>query len=148
MASVPIVIVGTIKDSDSEEEKQVTICGLASIQGLSVGGGPIYPPANPPGIWGGGNVPMPTPPIQLPPWLITGGQPPHIWGGGNVPMPTPPIANVPGLPPMGPNWPPGGGGGDGEHEPKFEAKVAWTPETGWVVVFVPLEGTLVPTPSK
>lgn len=145
MASVPIVIVGTIKDSDSEEEKQVTICGLASIQGLSVGGGPIYPPANPPGIWGGGNVPMPTPPIPIYP----GGtpNPPGIWGGGNVPMPTPPIAFPPG-------WiggvPPGGGGGDGggEHEPKFEAKVAWTPETGWVVVFVPLEGTLVPTPSK
>jgi hypothetical protein len=26
--------------------------------------------------------------------------------------------------------------------------VAWTPTTGWVVVIVPKEGTLVPTPSK
>ena len=25
--------------------------------------------------------------------------PPHIWGGGNVPMPNPPIANVPGVGP-------------------------------------------------
>jgi hypothetical protein len=26
--------------------------------------------------------------------------------------------------------------------------VAWTPVTGWVVVAVPGEGSLVPTPSK
>jgi hypothetical protein len=37
----------------------------------SVGGGPVQPPGvwpQPPGqgIWGGGNVPMPTPPIYLP----------------------------------------------------------------------------------
>ena len=31
---------------------------------------PIYP-GTPPGIWGGGNVPMPTPPIELPPDLPT-----------------------------------------------------------------------------
>ncbi len=30
----------------------------------------------------------------------------------------------------------------------WQKKVAWTPATGWVVVLVPKEGTLVPTPSK
>ena len=58
--------------------------------------GPIQPPSgSPPGIWGGGNVPMPTPPIPIYP----GGtpNPPGIWGGGNVPMPTPPIFMPPGI---------------------------------------------------
>lgn len=93
------------------------------------------PASQPPGIWGGGNVPMPsppianvpgapgynppgnppgiwgppgpwpTPPIHLPPG-VGSGRPPGIWGGGNVPMPTPPIANVPGAPGFNPN-PPG-----------------------------------------
>lgn len=76
---------------------------------LSIGGGPIYPPSgggSPPGIWGGGNVPMPTPPIPIYP----GGtpNPPGIWGGGNVPMPTPPIPIYPGGSPTPPGiW--GGG---------------------------------------
>lgn len=30
--------------------------------------------------------------------IAPGGQPPGTWGGGNVPMPSPPIANVPGAP--------------------------------------------------
>lgn len=54
-------------------------------------------PGSPPGIWGGGNVPMPNPPINLPPGWESG-NPPGIWGGGGVPMPNPPIANVPGAP--------------------------------------------------
>lgn len=51
----------------------------------------------PPGIWGGGSQPFPTPPINMP-------RPPlGIWGGGNAPMPTPPIvippdALAPGVP--------------------------------------------------
>lgn len=114
----------------------VTIVGVAYLTDVGVGGGPIYPPSggqppgNPPGIWGGGNVPMPTPPIaNVPgapgynppgsppgiwgppgPWPTppiafppgwVGGQPPGIWGGGNVPMPTPPIY----LPPLPPGYP-------------------------------------------
>lgn len=54
---------------------------------------PIYIPDPPLGIWGGGNVPMPTPPIHIPP---------GIWGPGSG-FPTPPI-NLP--PPV--NLPPGG----------------------------------------
>jgi len=49
-----------------------------------------------------------------------------------------------------PGWPGGGGGeggGEGDRQKKFNAITAWTPEQGWVVVFVPAEGTLVPTPS-
>lgn len=65
---------------------------LALIQPLSQPGG--EPPL---GIWGGGNVPFPTPPIHLPP---------GIWGP-NDPRPTPPIY-IPGYPPLqiwGPNDP-------------------------------------------
>ena len=36
----------------------------------------------------------------------------------------------------------------GKPEIKWELKTAWTPATGWVVVAVPKEGTLVPTPSR
>ena len=68
----------------------------------NVPGAPGYQP-QPPGIWGP-NDPRPTPPINLPPWYP--GQPPGIWGGGNVPMPSPPIANAPGVPGYNPN-PPG-----------------------------------------
>lgn len=113
---------------------------------------PPRPQPQPPGIWGPPS-PMPTPPFH------PGGQPPGIWGGGNVPMPTPPIW----IPmPM----PPGGSGAHPEHpiyypptiwpdppqkpqpgEPPIEAKVIWTPATGWGVVFVPTEGTELPTPS-
>ena len=83
---------------------------------------------------------MVDPPIVVPPE-----QPPGIWGPGD-PRPTLPISG----------WDPGtgqfpkppDGGGEGEREPKFEAKVGWSEQTGWVVVFVPAEGTLVPTPSE
>jgi hypothetical protein len=126
MASVPVVIVGTVKDNDTQEEKQVTITGMASIQGLSVGGGPTMPPwwpghpehPIPPTIW-------PTPPTPLPPWWP--GHPEH---------PIPPTI-----------WPtpPGSGGGGGETPPPIEWKIAWSPETGWIVVGIPTAPH--PTPS-
>jgi hypothetical protein len=64
--------------------------------------------------------------------------PPTIWPNppeGSAPIPEHPIV-IP--PPDGspPNTPP------------LEVKVAWTASTGWIVVLVPTEGTLVPTPSK
>src|SRR4249919_302162 len=81
------------------------------------GGRPTHPIYQPPGIWGGGNVPMPNPPIYFPP---PGGQPPlGIWGPtdprpgyglpgsqprpdqglpGQQPKPTHPIVIPPGLP--------------------------------------------------
>jgi hypothetical protein len=78
------------------------------------------PPGQPPlGFWGP-NDPRPSNPIAEPPW-----------GWGNPP---PPIT----LPPEVPGVLPG----------KVDWKTAWTPTTGWVVIGIPAEGTLVPTPSK
>jgi hypothetical protein len=106
---------------------------------------PISPGGPPPGYWGGVAPPLPTPPIYFPP---PGGQPPlGIWGGrppnyvdiggpGPQPRPEHPIVLPPNLPPETPE------GG------KIDWKTAWTPQTGWVVVGIPSEGTTVPTPSK
>lgn len=82
MAAVLVQIRGTMYDLLGRTSQQVLLQGEASLLGLEIGGGPIIPPPQP-------------------------GQPPGIWGP-NDPRPQPPIANVPGLPPMGPNWPPGG----------------------------------------
>jgi hypothetical protein len=84
--------------------------------------GVVSPPIHyPPEIW-------PTPPPS-------GGAPPGIWGGGNVPMPTPPIYYPPGQPvippgspahpivvPPEPTEPPSGG----------EGKWLYSPIYGWV----------------
>lgn len=131
----------------------------------NVPGVPGYNP-NPPGIWGPPG-PWPTPPIQLPPWLITGGNPPGIWGGGNVPMPNPPIANVPPFwnpdapkPPDGGELPtppggtpPGGWGSGGVTQPIAPitgpfGKFAWywSPAWGWVAK--PIEGSEVTPPVE
>ena len=102
---------------------------------------PIYWPGYPPG-WGG-YPPGGYPPVQPP---IT----------GEPPIPTHPIApnyppgNYPSHPIYWPGYPPGwggyppivppggGNGGDGTPKPPLvEWKVAWSPETGWVVVGIP-----------
>ncbi len=88
--------------------------------------------------------PFPSNPIYIPP---EGAQPPlGIWGptdprpGYGLPAPQPhpehPIVLPPDLPPTTPD------GG------KITWKVVWTPQTGWAVIGIPAEGTLVPTPSK
>ena len=120
---------------------------------------PAYPdnslPQPPLGIWGGrppnyvdigGPGPQPRPehpiyfppPGQQPPLGIWGGRPPNyvdIGGPGPQPHPEHPIVLPPDLPPTTPE------GG------MIEWKTAWTPTTGWVVVGIPAEGSLVPTPS-
>lgn len=147
MAAVNVTISGVLCDKLGRTIMPCTIVGEASFTDLGVGGGPIMPPdaGQPPGIWGP-NDPRPTPPIQLPPG-VGSGNPPGIWGGGNVPMPTPPIH----LPPVPPPsvWPPGPGidfpshpivlppGIDTIPPGPIDWKVAWTPDTGWVVVGVP-----------
>lgn len=112
-------------------------------------GGSPNPPGgggggNPPGIWGGSNQPFPTNPIAgfdpgsgaFPP---SQGNPPGIWGGGNQPFPTNPIAGFdPGTgqfpkPPESPD------------DPKFEKKVAWTPQSGWVVFYMPTGPSVTPS---
>jgi len=95
----------------------------------------FYPPGTRPPGQGG---PMPQPP--------TGGQlPDGTWGPGD-PRPTLPIS---GWNPGTGQFPEGpGGGGGGDREQKFEMRTAWSEQTGWIVIFVPAEGTLVPTPSE
>lgn len=75
MAAVEIMISGVLYDKLSRTSRPVLLAGEASLAGLGVGGGPIIPDQPP-----------------------SGGDGDHIWGGGNVPMPNPPIANVPGVP--------------------------------------------------
>lgn len=94
MAAVEVTISGVLYDKLNRTQQQVVLIGEGSLTGLGVGGGPMPPGQGggglPDHIWGGGNVPMPTPPIANVPGA-PGYRPPGIWGGGNVPMPTPPI---------------------------------------------------------
>jgi hypothetical protein len=121
---------------------KIIIVGEAYYSDLSVGGGPIYPPDQPPGIW-----PSPGHPDQgLPPsgvgvWpspgrpthpIAPGGKPPGIWGGGNEPFPTPPIFIGPEVPAP-------------EPPPVVEWHSAWSSESGWMTVGVPTGEA--PTPS-
>lgn len=98
MAAVEVTISGVLYDKLSRTTRPCVLIGEASLTGLGVGGGPMPPgEGQPPGIWGGGNEPFPTPPIHLPGG--GGGRPPGIWGGGNEPFPTPPIYIPPNVPP-------------------------------------------------
>ena len=140
MAEVPVTIVGIVAPmgkASGDAPYPAVITGKASITGLGVGGGPIEPPAGPPG--------HPAHPIYLPP-VISG--PPGPW-------PTPPIyiPPEPGQPPVFPahpivlppiEIPPP----DGGEQDKWEVQAYWTPENGWGVAIVPGPGATVPTPSK
>src|SRR6516225_6834761 len=98
----------------------VTITGVMVYSGLEVGGGPM-PGGPPPGIWGGGNVPMPTPPIYYPPVF-----PAHpIVPPGESSGEEPPAGGWVWSPIYGWVWQPVGSGGkpkppstEGEGEPK------------------------------
>jgi hypothetical protein len=95
---------------------------------------------------------LPEPPIEPPVEPGPGpGEPPHpafpIWGPPGINFPGtpgyPPVAGHP-LPippePVDPENP--------EPVVGWEPKAAWTPTTGWIVVLVPDDDTLVPTPSS
>lgn len=111
---------------------------------LEIGGGPIIPtqpdkPVDPGyGIDLGLGWLRPTHPIVLPPPVVPSTPPVDPAYGIDEDLgyvrPSHPIV----LPPPTPEKP----------ELKWELKTAWTPTTGWVVVAIPAEGTLVPTPSK
>lgn len=99
MAAVEITFRGTEYDLQNKSSRQVVLIGEAFLTNVGIGGGPIIPPGQPPGIWGGGNVPMPTPPIANVPGA-PGYQPPGIWPNppeGQAPIPSHPIA-LPGDP--------------------------------------------------
>lgn len=96
MAAIPITITGILFDKHGRTSQLVTLMGEASYTGLGVGGGPMPPESQPPGIWGGSNEGFPTQPGPLPP---TG-----IWPGPGGPsqgpgFPTPPIYFPPFVPP-------------------------------------------------
>lgn len=98
MAAVPVEIRATLYDLQSKSSRQVYLVGEAMLSGVGVGGGPIIPPGGGGDhIWGGGNVPMPSPPIANVPGA-PGYQPPVIWGP-NDPRPSPPIYLPPDTPP-------------------------------------------------
>src|SRR5580765_5122931 len=104
MAAVPVTLIGIFTFADGHSVNG-TFNGVASLSGLSVGGGPAEPPPGypahpiapggpPPGIWPSPGHPAhpiapggPPPEASQGPGLPThpiapGGQPPGIWGGG------------------------------------------------------------------
>ena len=147
--------------------KQVTIQGVLTWEEGSLPGEPpsIWPspghPAHPiaptpPGIWGGGNVPMPSPPIYLPPGSLGPGVPAHpiviptppppgIWPSPGHPahpiQPVPPgqppgIWGPPGPWPTPPiHLPPTGGDGGGGQPPGV-----WPPGSGIDMLSQPISG--------
>ena len=108
---------------------------------------PGGPGGKPPGIWGGGNEPFPTPPIVLPPGTVK--PPPGIWH--EIVFPSHPIAPG-GQPthPIAPGGPPLQIWGDpiipAEPPQIIDWHAGWSEETGWVLVGVP--NVPAPTPSK
>src|SRR5262252_1818596 len=108
MAAVPTTLVGILAHEDGSSEN-VTFTGLASITGLSVGGGPIDPPR----IWGPTD-PRPTPPIHLGPGGEPGGPP--VIGGGPI-LPDPPDGGAP--PSGGEKPPPAGEAGWGYYDGRW-----------------------------
>lgn len=110
MAEVPVNINGVIVDLYGRTIMgPVKIVGSMSRTDVGIGGGPIFPPPDggngggdgkPPGIWGGGNEPFPTPPIYFPPQLPPSVKPPE------PPAPGSPTTTVPGNWPVAPVVPP------------------------------------------
>lgn len=91
--------------------------------------------------------PSPMPPIHIPP---SAGRPPGIWGGGNVPMPMPPIALPvpPGdNPPVVDNSLPGGiAYPDNSLPVGFRWELHYSPVYGWILV--PVENLPAPKPTE
>jgi hypothetical protein len=114
MGAVPVTIVG-IETREDGSSSSVTIVGIASLTGLSVGGGPASPPL------------YPSHPIVLPPSGVHPEHPiynpPGIWGPTD-PRPTHPIVIPP--PPDGfPNPP------EGVKPPPPDGGWGYSPEYGW-----------------
>jgi hypothetical protein len=164
MSAVDIIISGFLYHGKSGQGTPVTIVGIAGLNDLQVGGGPVIPPSQPPSQ---GPPGQPIHPIWGPPGFNPPGpgMPPGISGGPIIPppqqppgQPTFPIWGPPGIElPPGSGYPPVVGGGpilppdqtppDAKPIIGWEAKVVWTPSDGWAVVVVPKPDTNVPTPS-
>lgn len=107
MAAVEVTISGVLFDKINRTTQNVVLIGEATLTGLGIGGGPIIPPGQPPGIWGPTD-PRPTPPIAFPPGWV-GGVPPIVPvppDTPNVPPPGSPPVIVSGTQPTQPMVPP------------------------------------------
>lgn len=99
MAAVEVTISGVLYDKLARTTRPVVLIGEASLTGLGVGGGPVFPPEGgggpPDHIWGPTD-PRPTPPIAFPPGWV-GGVPPGTgtWPPQNPPHPAHPIVLPP-----------------------------------------------------
>ena len=69
MAGVPVMIVGELYYTGLTAGHPIAPGGSPGVPAhpIYIPGYPAHPIYNPPGIWGGGNVPWPTPPIYYPP---------------------------------------------------------------------------------
>ena len=124
---------------------------LALITPIGDTGGGSPPSAAPPGFWGP-NDPRPTNPIAGPGRGLGWGMANDPGYGLDINRPYPdhslpgsqpyPDHTLPPFPSQPIYLPPDAG----PDEPRLVSKVVWTPQTGWVVVFVPTGPT--PTPSK
>lgn len=130
MAAVEVTITGLLYDKLARTTQNVVLIGEASLTGLGVGGGPIYPKP-PVGIW-------PNPPEGIAPHpehpIAPGGPPPQVWPGpGPLPHPEHPIV----LPDPPVDIPPGEPDGDGfiKNPPPgggwaYHAKYGWMYDPG------------------
>lgn len=125
MAAVEVTITGVLYDKLARTSRPVVLIGDATLTGLGVGGGPVYPPE---GGGGGGGGEHPEHPIYYPPTIWPdprppgggGGSPPSIWPGRPThpivlpPDQVPPDQQPPQTPPPGtvtPVPPPAGSSG-------------------------------------
>jgi hypothetical protein len=105
MAAVEVTISGVLYDKFNRTTQQVVLIGEATLTGIGVGGGPIIPPAQPPGepgiptfpIAGYPDFPYPSQPIYRPGY--PGGSPPPSF-------PRPPVTLPPEVTPPNPGDPP------------------------------------------
>lgn len=121
MAVVPITINGVLYDKTARTTQAVLISGTLSIQGLTVGGGPILPPDEVP------------PDVVDPPLVIWGG-PIDPYPDHGLPMPQPPFP--PDQPPSQiekphPGW-------------NWKPSTPDSPQAGWYYVYVPAQGSPSP----
>lgn len=99
MSAVDVTITGILFDRINRTTQNVTLIGEAVLTGLGVGGGPVIPEPQPPGIW-----PSPGHPAHP---IAPGGRPPSIWPSPG--RPEHPIVLPPEVPPIPTEPPPDGG---------------------------------------
>jgi len=145
VAAIPIQIDGVFfPHAKGSQPVKGTMLGQASIYGLGIGGGPIFPPPD----GGGGTPDWPPPHPEHPIWGPPGfnppgpGMPPGIGGGPIIPVPP----ETPNLPP--PGSPPVHLAGTQPVQPVTPpaAVVIQYPGIGRVLVPQPTQSVQIPVP--